>query len=99
MLNMTVWPSGLRRWLQAPVRKGVGSNPTAVNISALLLEMDANPPEKHVLLFAVGLPELKPNPQKRGADNNNVNNNFRERPALNRHAQESHTPARAHPSL
>ena len=24
----TVWPSGLRRWLQAPVRKGVGSNPT-----------------------------------------------------------------------
>ena len=28
--NMTVWPSGLRRWLQAPVRKGVGSNSTAV---------------------------------------------------------------------
>ena len=27
---MTVWPSGLRRWLKAPVRKGVGSNPTAV---------------------------------------------------------------------
>ena len=27
---MTGWPSGLRRWLQAPVRKGVGSNPTAV---------------------------------------------------------------------
>ena len=26
----TVWPSGLRRWFQAPVRKGVGSNPTAV---------------------------------------------------------------------
>ena len=26
----TVWPSGLRRWLQAAVRKGVGSNPTAV---------------------------------------------------------------------
>ncbi len=26
----TVWPSGLRRWLQAPVRKGVGSNPTGV---------------------------------------------------------------------
>ena len=26
----TVWPSGLRRWLQAPVRKGVGSNPGAV---------------------------------------------------------------------
>ena len=29
----TVWPSGLRRWLQAPVRKGVGSNPTAVIVS------------------------------------------------------------------
>ena len=28
--SQTVWPSGLRRWLQAPVRKGVGSNPTAV---------------------------------------------------------------------
>ena len=27
----TVWPSGLRRWLKAPFRKGVGSNPTAVN--------------------------------------------------------------------
>jgi hypothetical protein len=26
----TVWPSGLRRWLRAPFRKGVGSNPTAV---------------------------------------------------------------------
>ena len=30
--NMTVWPSGLRHWLQAPVRKGVGSNPTAVSL-------------------------------------------------------------------
>ena len=29
--DKTVWPSGLRRWLKAPVRKGVGSNPTAVN--------------------------------------------------------------------
>ena len=27
---MTVWPGGLRRWLKAPFRKGVGSNPTAV---------------------------------------------------------------------
>ena len=26
----TVWPSGLRRWLKAPFRKGVGSNLTAV---------------------------------------------------------------------
>ena len=31
----TVWPSGLRRWLQAPVRKGVGSNPTAVTFAAV----------------------------------------------------------------
>ena len=30
----TVWPSGLRRWLQAPVRKGMGSNPTAVIFGA-----------------------------------------------------------------
>ena len=30
--SKTVWPSGLRRWLQAPVRKGVGSNPTAVTV-------------------------------------------------------------------
>ena len=31
--NMTVWPSGLRRWLKAPFRKGVGSNPTAVTFA------------------------------------------------------------------
>ena len=30
MSCMTVWPGGIRRWLQAPVRKGVGSNPKAV---------------------------------------------------------------------
>ena len=30
--SRTVWPSGLRRWLKAPFRKGVGSNPTAVTI-------------------------------------------------------------------
>ena len=29
-IGKTVWPSGLRRWLKAPFRKGVGSNPTAV---------------------------------------------------------------------
>ena len=33
----TVWPSGLRRWLQAAVRKGVGSNPTAVKQGEVLL--------------------------------------------------------------
>ena len=32
--NKTVWPSGLRRWLKAPFRKGVGSNPTAVICAA-----------------------------------------------------------------
>ena len=31
--SMTVWPSGLRRWLKAPFRKGVGSNPTGVTFS------------------------------------------------------------------
>ena len=34
---LTVWPSGLRRWLKAPVRKGVGSNPTAVTFPTTLL--------------------------------------------------------------
>jgi hypothetical protein len=32
LVAMTLWPSGLRRWLQAPVRKGVGSNPTGVSL-------------------------------------------------------------------
>ena len=32
--NKTVWPSGLRRRLKAPFRKGVGSNPTAVIFAA-----------------------------------------------------------------
>ena len=27
----TLWPSGLRRWLKAPFRKGVGLNPTGVS--------------------------------------------------------------------
>ena len=43
--NMTVWPSGLRRWLQAPVRKGVGSNPTAVISSE---EVAARHPATHI---------------------------------------------------
>ena len=30
LLLKTLWPSGLRRWLKAPLRKGVGSNPTGV---------------------------------------------------------------------
>ena len=34
----TVWPSGLRRWLQVPVRKGVGSNPTAVSLFNVKLQ-------------------------------------------------------------
>ncbi len=31
---MAMWPSGLRRRIKAPVRKGVGSNPTIVMISS-----------------------------------------------------------------
>ena len=42
---LTVWPSGLRRWLQAPVRKGVGSNPTAV-ISLVLVTLQINLSQK-----------------------------------------------------
>ena len=34
LMSRTVWPSGLRRWLKAPFRKGVGSNPTAVTCPA-----------------------------------------------------------------
>ena len=34
--SKTVWPSGLRRWLKAPFRKGVGSNPTAVNVHGFM---------------------------------------------------------------
>ena len=30
LISLTAWPSGLRRQLKALVRKGVGSNPTAV---------------------------------------------------------------------
>ena len=53
MLHMTVWPSGLRRWLQAPVRKGVGSNPTAVSAvrtarSYSVLDHYAKVPRKEV---------------------------------------------------
>ena len=41
----TVWPSGLRHWLKAPFRKGVGSNPTAVNYTKkyLLRGFDGSP--------------------------------------------------------
>ena len=31
-MNLVTWPSGLRRQLKALVRKGVGSNPTAVKL-------------------------------------------------------------------
>ena len=33
--NMTVWPSGLRRWLEAPVRRSVGANHTSVSFDSL----------------------------------------------------------------
>ena len=36
--NATAWPSGLRRQLKALVRKGVGSNPTAVILLLGLLQ-------------------------------------------------------------
>ena len=39
----TLWPSGLRRWLKAPFRKGVGSNPTGVILKIVIcgLQLDA----------------------------------------------------------
>ena len=45
-MHPTVWPSGLRRWLQAPVRKGVGSNPTAVTLLRLKLPADRQRPHR-----------------------------------------------------
>ena len=33
------WPSGLRRWLKAPVRKGVGSNPTPITFVILVTNL------------------------------------------------------------
>ena len=44
----TLWPSGLRRWLKAPVRKGVGSNPTGVIVADLtgLLTGNDDKPER-----------------------------------------------------
>ena len=47
---MTVWPSGLRRWLKAPFRKGVGSNPTAVTFFSSRSQVRAlvpGPRKKH----------------------------------------------------
>jgi hypothetical protein len=37
LILKTLWPSGLRRWLKAPFRKGVGSNPTSVIVFGLTL--------------------------------------------------------------
>jgi hypothetical protein len=37
ILLKTLWPSGLRRWLKAPLRKGVGSDPTGVILFGLVL--------------------------------------------------------------
>jgi hypothetical protein len=34
LLTETLWPSGLKRWLKAPFRKCVGSNPTGVTFGA-----------------------------------------------------------------
>jgi hypothetical protein len=40
ILPNTLWPSGLRRWLKAPFRKGVGSDPTGVILFGLILRHD-----------------------------------------------------------
>ena len=45
----TVWPSGLRRWLKAPFRKGVGSNPTAVNVAIHVFFLNNSDRERSVL--------------------------------------------------
>ena len=35
---MVIWPSGVRRWLQAPIPKGVGSSPIAVALFNLIVD-------------------------------------------------------------
>ena len=47
---MTVWPSGLRRRLQAPVRKGVGSNPTAVSLQDARALAECRPTSPRITL-------------------------------------------------
>ena len=37
ILPKTLWPSGLRRWLKAPFRKGEGSDPTGVILFGVIL--------------------------------------------------------------
>ena len=44
----TVWPSGLRRWLKAPFRKGVDSNPTAVNVAIHVFFLNNSDRERSV---------------------------------------------------
>ena len=43
--QQAAWPSGLRRQLKALVRKGVGSNPTAVKFLFFLATIELNPPK------------------------------------------------------
>ena len=38
-VDRTLWPSGLRHWLKAPVRKGVSSNPTGVMKAELIFQL------------------------------------------------------------
>jgi hypothetical protein len=40
LILRTLWPNSLRRWLKAPFRKSVGSNPTGVILFALILRHD-----------------------------------------------------------
>ena len=63
----TVWPSGLRRWLQAPVRKGVGSNPKAVIIDLRLLRTSAMPHPLWVLTYTAPPPGAFCDPSGRPA--------------------------------
>ena len=49
--HRTVWPSGLRRWLQAPVRKGVGSNPTAVSLQDARAVAECRPTSARMALL------------------------------------------------
>ena len=49
-LPETLWPSGLRRWLKAPFRKGVGSNPTGVTFPVLVRQLAASDCKRDAVL-------------------------------------------------
>ena len=53
-ITWTVWPSGLRRWLKAPCRKGVVSNPPLSFLHTKQIGAGGPKPRHHSFLSASG---------------------------------------------